>query len=194
MSKLFARVHNGRVIEMNVSEEDIRLSGNSPSDYLPIYKTTPPKKIPSYHTLKEEAVVYKDHVRINYEIVPLNLNSLLLRIWYVDGNIREPRQNVIINTLDPKLIKALVSSANNYIQEQLDNFARQRGYEDIRSASTYYDSVVEQYAAEGKKAKDKRDLTWFTFYQYYNDVLNGVKPIPKNVDEIMSNCPPLTWD
>lgn len=193
-TQIYARIHRGRAIEMNVTKKQIVDRGDSMANYLPLYYDAPPKKIPAYHVAKQVTVVYRDHVRVTFHIEPMELTSLLLRIWHTDGDLRRPIPSVSIADLPASLIKAVSKASDAYMQKRLDEFAMSRGYEDIKSAVTYVDSVVPRFAADGARAKYIRDTTWAAFYAYQDEVLSGTKPVPKNIAEIVANCPALTWE
>jgi len=192
-NQVYARVHQGKAIELNVTQKQIADRGETKASYLPLYYSFPPKKVPAYHVLKQVTAVFQDHVQVNYQAVPMSLEQLLMHIWNTNGDLRRPVASVAIGDLSTKLVDAIASAAVTHMQEALDAFAKSRGYDDIKSAVTYVDSVVPTFAAEGAAAKNLRDQSWAALYSYLNDVKNGVKPVPKNVAEIVANCPALTW-
>lgn len=79
------------------------------------------------------------------------------------------------------------------IQKRLDDFARTRGYDSILSACTYATSTNQQFAAEGQRCVELRDLTWTAGYAILADVEAGTRPIP-TVEQVMAECPALTWE
>lgn len=79
------------------------------------------------------------------------------------------------------------------VQKTLDDFARQKGYDDLRSACAYTNSSIEVYRTEGIRASELRDLTWYTLYVYFNDVVTGVRDLPVSWNDIAQNLPELTW-
>lgn len=89
----------------------------------------------------------------------------------------------------PQQIEAAFTAA---IQERLDSFARERGYDSILSACTYATSSVPRFAAEGKRAVDVRDATWAAAAQLLGEVQAGKRAVP-TVDEVFAALPVLEW-
>lgn len=78
-------------------------------------------------------------------------------------------------------------------QSRLDNFARNRGYDNILSACTYATSTIPKFSAEGQVAVTARDSTWSRLYELLNEVEAGLRPIFSSIDEVESLLPILEW-
>jgi hypothetical protein len=79
------------------------------------------------------------------------------------------------------------------IQQRLDAFAKQRGYDNILSACTYATSTVTKFKAEGQRCVDLRDQTWAAAYAFMQDVQDGKRAVPTTEEEVVSSLPALTW-
>lgn len=79
------------------------------------------------------------------------------------------------------------------VQQRLDDWARERRYDDIHSAALRISSPVARFAAEGAHAMRLMDETWAAVMQIESDVANGVRAMPSGYDEIESELPALDW-
>lgn len=92
--------------------------------------------------------------------------------------------------------RALLSSQ---VQKRLDDFARERNYDDMRSACTYALSAIPKFKAEGEYCVQARDQTWIAAYGLLDRVLQGDWPtaganlIPSDIAEIENDLPDLEW-
>lgn len=89
--------------------------------------------------------------------------------------------------------QALQSSIIAETQIRLDDFAKTRNYDGILSACTYATSAVPKFQAEGQYCVNARDATWSSLYQLFDDVTNGVKPMPPSFSDIEPLLPALEW-
>lgn len=79
------------------------------------------------------------------------------------------------------------------IQKRLDEFARTRNYDDIKSACTYALSGVAKFKAEGQACVNLRDATWSAAYNILANVLAGTRPMPTSIADIEADLPALEW-
>ena len=82
----------------------------------------------------------------------------------------------------------LLDSITSAIQNALDDFARTRGYDDIRSACTYALSADAAFRAEGEYCMALRDATWREAWNLLDEVKAGVRAIPSEA-EVMALLP-----
>jgi hypothetical protein len=78
-------------------------------------------------------------------------------------------------------------------QERLDAFARERGYDDIKSASDYAGCSVPKFSTEGAYCRDARAETWEALYVMLDEVQAGTRPMPTSFADIEPELPPLVW-
>jgi len=78
-------------------------------------------------------------------------------------------------------------------QERLDVFAQTRGYDDVKSASTYAGCSVLNFDIEGTYCRDIRAQTWSVLYDILDQVKTGTIPKPNNFSDIEPLLPPLEW-
>lgn len=81
----------------------------------------------------------------------------------------------------------------SYTQVMLNDFAREKGYESILSATSYVSSSNTNYQQEGKRCVEIRDNVWEDFFKLFEDILNKKTPQPKCWNDVKAQLPPLTW-
>jgi hypothetical protein len=100
-------------------------------------------------------------------------------------------------TNTPEQVEALqrqmISAITNAIQNRLDEFARQRNYDNILSACTFATSKVTKFKAEGQACVNLRDATWAAAYDILAKVQAGQRPMPASLADIEADLPALEW-
>ena len=105
---------------------------------------------------------------------------------YKDGEfVKHPVPEKPIEQLQKEIIDST--------QHRLDNFAKTRNYDGILSACTYATSTVSKFQSEGQYCVNARDATWATLYQLFDDVTNGIKPMPQSFADVEPLLPELVW-
>ena len=119
------------------------------------------------------------------EAEPIEVGGQYVQQWQVI-ELTEQEQQEKIHAAQREL-EALV-------QEQLNAFAMQKGYNGIESAVSYVYSGVSRFAKEAKHAVSVRDAMWSGLYEIFDQVNQGQRIMPKSLAEIESELPTLTWD
>jgi len=88
---------------------------------------------------------------------------------------------------------ALQKSIEFSTQERLDAFAQTRGYDDIKSASTYAGCSVPKFDVEGSYCRDIRAQTWSVLYDLLDQVKAGTIPKPNDFSDVEPLLPALEW-
>jgi hypothetical protein len=78
-------------------------------------------------------------------------------------------------------------------QLRLDTFAQTRGYDDIKSASSYAGCSVPRFDVEGTYCRNIRAETWSTLYSILDQVQAGNMAKPSNFSDIEPLLPVLEW-
>lgn len=80
------------------------------------------------------------------------------------------------------------------VQNALDRFARERGYDNILSLCSYSHDASYTYSVEGSKGLHLRSITWTKFGNLIQEVNSGKRPMFYSYSEIEKLLPPLTWE
>lgn len=89
--------------------------------------------------------------------------------------------------------QALQASVVAATQAKLDAFARERGYDDIKSASDYAGCSVLKFNTEGTYCRDARAETWAKLYDMLAEVQAGTRPMPSGFADVEPELPALVW-
>lgn len=108
--------------------------------------------------------------------------------WTITNKTQEELDNQAASQ-QQALIDSFISSAQN----RLDSFAKERGYDDIKSACDYAGCSVTKFDIEGQYCKDKRAETWEKMYQILAEVEAQTRPAPTSFSDFESELPILTW-
>lgn len=167
-----------------ISEQEIRAAHPNtsfpqpftpPEGYAWVFPAPQPTYDPITHSVREIApeLTDKGHWEQRWEVVAL------------------PAEAVAANqAAKAEQIKASIVQAT---QARLDDFARERGYDDIKSASGYVGCSVARFAAEGAYCRDARAETWDALYTMLAEVEAGTRLIPTGYSDIEPELPVLEW-
>lgn len=156
----------------------------------------PNTSFPSNFTPPEPYAMVEDSLQPVYdrstqkltEITPVESNGKWVRAWEVTALSEETI------SLKSEFAKAeLIQLLTDHVQAKLDNFARERNYDNILSTCTYATSSVEKYRQEGQYCIQARDTTWAKFSEILEAVEKGVRDLPPGLSELDAELPVLTW-
>jgi hypothetical protein len=105
---------------------------------------------------------------------------------YENGEFIKPT----LPALSPEELQAQIVQ---FTQQRLDDFARTRNYDDIKSACDYAGCSVQKFSIEGQYCKDKRAETWAKLYEILAEVQAGTRPMPTGYGDIEPELPVLVW-
>lgn len=86
----------------------------------------------------------------------------------------------------------IIQNLTSLVNKKLNDFAKERGYDNILSACTYTSSSVQKYQVEGQYCIVARDITWQTFYSILSDVNSNLRTLPSE-QQLLSELPQLIW-
>lgn len=102
-----------------------------------------------------------------------------------------PPDSVLVGEVaTPEMIKDSIIKA---AQHSLDDFAKQKGYDSLLSATSYANSSIPSFMEDAKRAILLRDQTWAKLYEIMDEVKNGTRPMPESFETIKSELPDLRW-
>lgn len=115
---------------------------------------------------------------------PLNSDYQTVLAWCDEGNTIEPPL--------PPSPEELEASTAGAVQRILDDFAKTRIYDDIKSATGYAGDEDPQFNLEGTYCKLMRSRYWRICYTILGQVQAGLRPLP-TLEEVLKELPPLVW-
>lgn len=89
--------------------------------------------------------------------------------------------------------RALQADIVRHTQWRLDAFARERGYDDIKSARSYAGCSVLKFDAEGTYCLNASAETWAKLYDMLAEVQAGTRPMPSGFADVEPELPALAW-
>lgn len=179
---MYALIENGAVARYPYTVTDLRISKpqtsfpNNPSDdtlaEFGLYRVTP------------VAAPQVQSSQVAVEEMPVLLNGKWTQTWTVRAKTAA-EVAAEIQVLQASIVQAT--------QDRLDAFARERHYDDIKSASDYAGCSVTKFDIEGTYCRDARALTWDALYRILGEVQAGTRPVPTSFADIEPDLPPLVW-
>lgn len=88
---------------------------------------------------------------------------------------------------------ALIQTMTIAVQTRLDDFARTRHYDDIKSLSDFAGDEDPIFNSEGTYGKHVRSRTWRFAINIMEDVKAGIRPAPTCYEDIEAELPELKW-
>tara|TARA_R100000231_G_scaffold41006_1_gene35774 strand:+ start:6121 stop:6558 length:438 start_codon:yes stop_codon:yes gene_type:complete len=106
---------------------------------------------------------------------------------YTDGAFvtQSPTKDQIIDSMSEQF--------NIVVQEKLDSFAKERGYDNMSSLSSYATSSVDSFKQEGLRGIELRDSSWSVFIDYIAKVRSGEINYQDGISKLEELLPDLTW-
>ena len=193
---IFARIEDGQVVQYPMTYDDIN-ERNTPNDvyYQCFFSDDDSPLTPALsERVTEKLTIVGTSVYVSKTLVKKTITDMFTYLHDIAAVINEEGVVSIDRTkVSADVYLAFEDAIKAEVQKKLDDFARQKGYDDLRSACTYTNSSIEVYRTEGIRATELRDLTWYTLYVYFNDVITGVRDLPVTWNDIAQNLPELTW-
>ena len=86
----------------------------------------------------------------------------------------------------------IIDQCNALLNEKLDTFAKERGYDNVLSACSYATSTVPKFQLEGQTCVRLRDECWNCLFSIISDVRDGIREMP-TWEQIETELPALVW-
>ena len=87
----------------------------------------------------------------------------------------------------------IIDQCSVLLNERLNTFAKERGYDNILSACSYATSTVIKFQTEGQTCVRLRDASWSYLFSVISDVRDGLRAMP-SWDQLESELPVLSWE
>lgn len=194
--RTFAYVVDGKILEYPVYEEHIINRFHPIELYTPVVEGFK-KELPAYSRYKEILTYANNQVTVNYEIIPYTLQELLY-VANNNYNLADGPMGVTVKAsqLDKALLLALITTAKEYGQAKLDEFAKTSPYM-FNSADTcisYANSTIPEWKDAALRMIEIRDRLWSALNKELQAYLSDEKPIPTSIDQIAAILPAFVWD
>lgn len=85
-----------------------------------------------------------------------------------------------------------ITTYQTYAQEMMDNCVKNKMYDNIVSACSYFNSSVETFRKEGRYCSQYRDSVWQECYSLLDKALSGEIEIPTK-EEFLNMLPKFDW-
>lgn len=86
----------------------------------------------------------------------------------------------------------IIAQCSALLEEKLNNFAKERGYDTILAACSYATSTVDKFRNEGQICVKHRDNSWYRLFEILAEVRDGFRLMP-TWEELDAELPTLTW-
>lgn len=86
----------------------------------------------------------------------------------------------------------ILAAYTQVLQQAMDEEARTRGYDDIRSAIGYLGSTIARFASEAAALNGWRDAVWLYGFAALNSVQGGRSALP-SIKDFVKAMPPMRW-
>ena len=86
------------------------------------------------------------------------------------------------------LLRLQLQNATNALQETMDSKAREYGYDNVHTASSYADSDDPTFRTEGRSFKKWRESAWIYARSVRDEVLSGNPPF-STIEQFLESAP-----
>jgi len=194
-STTYARIDGLTILEYPVSALHIQNRGE-PLEWYTEVQYDPKPQIATFHYARELPRVVQTpsgaKVQVSYQVEAFTLSNLLSQISPM-SMMPSATTPVAIADVDPAAIETIRTLATLHVQQRLDKFAQDKGYDNLLAATSYKDSSVIAFSTEATIAIQLRDQVWGALYTYFNAVIIGTQPVPTSIADIEAQLPAFSW-
>ena len=198
LQKRYARVEDGEIKEPFVLGLHIKNRGHEPLLYSEVL-FDPVPAVTQFQNAVEVLTVVGRTVVASYKVVDKDGNQILSELHDSKRDPEAPfdpmaQVDILITEVDPVITARVLELVKKMAGEKLDAFAKTREYDSIVSLATYATSAIPKFREEGQRGVDVRDATFAATYGYLEEMMQGTAFVPKNMYEVESKLPALTWE
>lgn len=181
--KIYARVQGGKVIEYPVLEETINARKDPFYFYLPVREEAKPKLIGVAQSISYEFVVGAQEVSIKYTVKNKDLDDLFQLFTF--KKIGDASVPVSVSDISAEMLAYFQNKISLYVESKIEALAVAKGYNSLDTLlSRYRNSTNTAWKQESEFVQAILDKAWAEMIVYFDEMKNGVKPIPLSRDEI----------
>jgi len=197
---VYARVVNNEIVEYPVYELHIKNRAHPKEWYsLVVHETKP--KLGDYQYLGQYIDLVNGVPTIRYKVIDMDLMMAIMRLnppnFLIPDQDNQPEQTEVNTTIkeikDKKLFNHFTKLLAEHAQSRLDYFAKQKGYNDMLTLTSYMSSTSEEFVNDAKYGIKLRDEVWIAIYSYITKLTALELPLPKNLNDINAIMPLLIW-
>jgi len=187
-TKFFCRVIAGKVTDFPVTRQVINNRNHPVEWYTPVViteETSDGRKDIQYVSFE----IKPTHVVAVTKWRPYNIDEVFVLFKNADGTLKTISE---IKSEDTKFALSVIA---NHFEGKVDELGRQRGYDSINNAlSRYMNSSNDVFRNEVRFIQQALDNTWSGLLSFMARVQSGELPLPRNVNDVQSHVPVITWD
>lgn len=191
---IYALVDKSNILLYPMAIEDINARDNPTETYYKCFFDDTPSYDPITETLVEDPHVIGECVYVIRRVTDKDLDAIMAELNTFIANELANNRVPTVTSLPNGVLDSIMNLTVKRVQLSLDEFAKTRGYDDIRSLCTYATSTNAKFKTEGERGIVLRDLTWDALYDYMGTVSAGGIPYPFTWNNISSVLPALTWE
>lgn len=191
---VYALVENRTITIYPITESDINERNNPTETYYTCFFDTEPEYDGNTQVLVHVPKLLGTVVFVMYKVEDKDLDGIMVDLNAFITNELANNRVPTVTSLPNGMLGNIMQLTLKRVQTSLDNFAKTRAYDDMRSLCTYATSTNLKFKEEGERGIFLRDETWASLYVYLGTVSAGALPYPFTWENIASNLPALTWD
>lgn len=196
MSKIYAKVVNGKIVEFPVQDYHIVNRNESFELYTPLQESPAPEDKEFYVTVSEPFLL-GGKLYLKYEQIPMPLEELLKMAHkeaYPDHPEDQPLPDVKVSQVRPELVEQVMESMRVRFQTRLDALAKERHYDDSASLlARYSNSTMERFKKDADHMQILVDHGWLRLIEFGENLMANDGVIPKSVVDVDNITPVLSW-
>lgn len=191
----YCRVENGEIVEYPVPGICIKNRAHPIEWYTLVEEGKRPENVPAFHMTPYKPVLQRDgSVVLEYTVEPVPLEVLMHQLPSTEEDHFLPGFPKIEKPAPtPELIARIQELITERVQQRLDRFANEHGYDGILSAVSYVSSTNTQWSTDAKTAIEARDLTWAALHELEADIQAGKVALPNTWAKVEAYLPTLSW-
>lgn len=194
MSNVFALVDdNLNIVSYGLTKDDINAINKPTNNYCPCYYDNQPNYQVETQKLVESPIYINQSVLIRYVPTDISVTEAIGEVNSFLADRIAAGLSSGFSDIPQDIVTRTIAVIKRDVQSLLDQFAMTRGYDDIKSACSYYGSTNQQFSTEASRCMELRDNTWNGLYIYLAYIQENGFPSDFSWDSVLANLPELTW-
>lgn len=192
---MIALVEDGRITAYPLTVADINARATPAESYHLCFFGSNRPKASLTHKVVAEPFLIGSAVFVQESLAIKTVEELFVDLYTAAISYDEANQPYLDRSkIEPAMYTAFLEIVRIEVQNQMDAFAKTRGYDDMKSLCNYGASTDPIYLAEGQRGIYLRDTIWRELFGYFEGIVDGTQPIPTEWADIEAHYPALTWE